>query len=49
MNTINETKTFRDWLKKLKDPKGTARIARRIDRAASGNFGDIKTGQAHGR
>lgn len=32
----------RDWLEKLKDYKGQAKIAVRIGRAEMGNFGDHK-------
>ena len=42
MNTIEQTQAFKDWLRKVKDPMGKASIVRRIDRAAKGNFGDIK-------
>ena len=38
---------FYEWLRKLKDLQGKARIIRRIDRAASGNFGvyrDLQSG-----
>lgn len=42
MNTIKATKTFNDWVKKVKDPQAKAEIATRIDRARLGNFGDVK-------
>ena len=42
MNTIHETIYFSDWLEKLRDVKGRARIAARIDSARAGNFGDFK-------
>lgn len=42
MNTIYQTPEFATWLGKLRDQKGRAVIARRIERAESGNFGDSK-------
>jgi putative component of toxin-antitoxin plasmid stabilization module len=33
MNIIRQSKTFKSWLKKLKDPMGVISIARRIERA----------------
>ncbi len=33
---------FFDWLTGLKDVQGRARIAKRLDRLADGNFGDAK-------
>ena len=42
MNTIHETNYFSEWLTKLRDVKGRARIAARIDSARAGNFGDYK-------
>jgi putative addiction module killer protein len=42
MNTIHETSSFSDWFEKLRDVKGRARIAARIDSARAGNFGDHK-------
>jgi len=33
---------FGDWLAKLRDPRAQAKIAVRIDRVATGNFGDCK-------
>jgi putative addiction module killer protein len=42
MNTINQTHEFAAWLRGLADNKGRARIAARINAAASGNFGDAK-------
>ena len=33
---------FGDWFLKLRDPHARDRIAARIDRLASGNFGDCK-------
>jgi putative addiction module killer protein len=42
MNTIHETSYFSEWFEKLRDVKGRARIAARIDSAKAGNFGDFK-------
>ncbi len=42
MFTIRETTEFADWLAKLRDVQGRARIARRIYRLAEGNPGDVK-------
>jgi putative addiction module killer protein len=40
---ILRTETFIAWLLALKDVQGRARIAKRIDRLALGNFGDTKS------
>ena len=42
MNVIERTSDFDVWLHELKDFKGKARIAARINSAALGNFGDSK-------
>jgi len=42
MLTIRETATFAAWLGKLRDTRARARIARRIDRLALGNPGDVR-------
>ena len=42
MNTIYETETFSNWLAKLKDRQGKARILARIASAKAGNFGDCE-------
>ena len=42
MNLIERTPEFDDWLLQLKDLKGRARIAARINSAALDNFGDCK-------
>ena len=39
---IVQTSVFEAWLGKLRDRVARAVIARRIDRVASGNFGDVK-------
>jgi putative addiction module killer protein len=41
--TPDGTDVFGEWLAKLDDLKARARIAVRIDRLASGNFGDTKS------
>ena len=43
MNTINRTDTFTAWLANLKDLKARAKIVVRLDQAANGNFGDVKS------
>jgi putative addiction module killer protein len=42
MSLIERTQEFDDWLIQMKDLKGRARIAARINSAALGNFGDCK-------
>lgn len=42
MNTIRGTEIFANWLQGLVDKLARARIASRILRAKSGNFGDWK-------
>ena len=42
MFEIRRTAAFITWLTDLKDVQGRARIAKRIDRLADGNFGDVK-------
>lgn len=42
MNTFFKTDEFNDWLISLKDPLAKANIARRLDKAESGHFGDCK-------
>lgn len=42
MNTIDMTQVFNDWLGRLPDLVGKARIADRIRLARAGNFGDCK-------
>ena len=43
MIEIRKTDVFNDWLAGLHDRKAVARIADRLDRLASGNFGDCKS------
>jgi putative addiction module killer protein len=42
MRTIYTTEIFDDWFQNLKDRQAILRIRARIDRAESGNFGDVK-------
>lgn len=42
MNMILWTEAFDEWLAKLKDPRGKARIIERIRSAERGNFGDCE-------
>jgi len=42
MNVILETSAFADWLSKLRDNVGKARIIARIRQAKTGNFGDCR-------
>jgi putative addiction module killer protein len=43
MTQVKQTPDFSKWLRKLKDHRARAVIARRIDRVASGNEGDCRT------
>jgi len=43
MFEVRRTTGFVDWLTGLKDVQARARIARRLDRLAPGNFGDAKS------
>jgi putative addiction module killer protein len=40
MNTIKRLQAFINWLNDLKDIQAKKRIAKRINRAIDGNFGD---------
>jgi len=42
MITIRRTETFVEWLNSLRDQVAKAHIARRVDRLAQGNPGDVK-------
>lgn len=43
MIEVRQTTSFANWLTSLRDVKGAARIAARIDRIAfTGNLGDVK-------
>jgi putative addiction module killer protein len=37
-----KTELFSNWLHSLKDIKGRVAIARRVDRAEKGNFGNVE-------
>jgi len=41
--TIEQTETFAVWFRKLRDVQAKAAIVRRLDRAAAGNLGDVKS------
>jgi len=43
MYTIQQTHKFSQWLIKLKDMRARIAIARRLERAQSGNLGDVKS------
>lgn len=43
MKTILRTEIFDQWLRKLKDSRGKARVIERIRSAERGNFGDSKS------
>ena len=43
MIEVRRTAAFIDWLGALRDVRARARIAKRIDRIADGNFGDAKS------
>ena len=40
---IKQTETFAKWLLSIKDLRAQLAVARRIERACAGNFGDIKS------
>jgi putative addiction module killer protein len=40
---IKQTETFAKWLLSMRDLRAQVAIARRIDRACAGNFGDVKS------
>lgn len=42
MPEVRQTAEFAKWLRKLSDHQARAIIARRIERVASGNLGDVK-------
>jgi putative addiction module killer protein len=41
-NFIQETCKYSEWFTRLRDIRGRARIAARVDSAKAGNFGDYK-------
>lgn len=42
MYTVQQTHKFQQWLTKFKDVRARITIARRLERAQSGNLGDVK-------
>ena len=42
MYNVQQTQKFSQWLTKLKDMRARIAIVRRIERAQSGNLGDVK-------
>lgn len=42
MIEVQQTETFRAWIKGLRDRAGAAIVARRIDRMRNGLLGDVK-------
>ena len=42
MLSIKRTQAFADWLDELTDRPTRIRLVRRLDRARSGNLGDVK-------
>jgi putative addiction module killer protein len=40
---ITQTHSFAHWLEMLKDKQAQLSIARRLERASAGNFGDVKS------
>jgi putative addiction module killer protein len=42
MYTVQQTHKFSQWLTKLKDMRARITIVRRLERAQSGNLGDVK-------
>ncbi len=43
MYNIQQTQKFSQWLMKLKDMRARIAIVRRVERAQSGNLGDVKS------
>ncbi|MFA5214526.1 type II toxin-antitoxin system RelE/ParE family toxin [Sulfuricurvum sp.] len=43
MYNVQQTQKFSQWLTKLKDMRARIAIVRRIERAQSGNLGDVKS------
>ena len=43
MYNVQQTQKFSQWLTKLKDMRARIAIVRRIERAQSGNVGDVKS------
>jgi putative addiction module killer protein len=42
MFEVRQTEDYRKWERSLKDIRARVQIARRLDRAAQGNLGDVK-------
>lgn len=40
---IQQTEVFADWHREMRDQRAKIAIARRIERAAQGNLGDVRT------
>jgi putative addiction module killer protein len=43
MYNVQQTEKFSQWLTKLKDMRARIAIMRRVERAQSGNLGDVKS------
>lgn len=43
VNTLVRTAEFADWLRRLQDVRGKARVLARLDAAELGNFGDCES------
>lgn len=43
MYNVQQTQKFSQWLTKLKDMRARIAIVRRVERAQSGNLGDVKS------
>lgn len=43
MYNVQQTQKFSQWLTKLKDMRARIAIMRRVERAQSGNLGDVKS------
>ncbi|MDM7957094.1 type II toxin-antitoxin system RelE/ParE family toxin [Blastomonas sp.] len=41
MLEVRQTRRFKDWFEALRDIRAKAQIARRIERAETGNLGDV--------
>jgi putative addiction module killer protein len=48
MFELIQTQEFSEWLASLRDRRAAARVQARLDRAALGNFGDVKWSIAQG-
>ncbi len=43
MIEVRMTETFRQWAHDLRDDRANARVHNRLDRLATGNFGDVRS------